>query len=180
MIPGCLTAVAPSKTFNLAAMKAAAVIAPDAGLAERFRRVLAVNHGDNLNMLGMYAYLAAYEAGDDYLDQLLSYLSAQVAHLQRRLEAEMPQIRLIVPQGTYLMWLDCRAMGMEPKALSDFFTWKAGVAMNAGDWFGQEGAGFMRMNLACPRQTLDRALDRIAEALAKEKSLDFREGTCKS
>ena len=67
-------------------MKAAAVIAPDAGLAERFRRVLAVNHGDNLNMLGMYAYLAAYEAGDDYLDQLLSYLSAQVAHLQRRLE----------------------------------------------------------------------------------------------
>ena len=52
--------------------------------------------------------------------------------------------------------------------------------MNAGDWFGQEGAGFMRMNLACPRQTLDRALDRIAEALAKEKSLDFREGTCKS
>ena len=180
VIPGCLTAVAPSKTFNLAAMKAAAVIAPDAGLAERFRRVLAVNHGDNLNMLGMYAYLAAYEAGDDYLDQLLSYLSAQVAHLQRRLEAEMPQIRLIVPQGTYLMWLDCRAMGMEPKALSDFFTWKAGVAMNAGDWFGQEGAGFMRMNLACPRQTLDRALDRIAEALAKEKSLDFREGTCKS
>lgn len=118
-------------------------------------------------MLGLHAYIAAYEEGDEYLDQLLVYLAGNVAHLQQRLAAELPKIRLIAPQGTYLMWLDCRAMEMEPRELADFFTWKAGVAMNTGDWFGPEGSGFMRMNLACPRATLDRALDRMVKAFAE-------------
>ena len=167
VIPECLVAIAPSKTFNLASMKAAAVIAPDRKLGDRFQQVLALSHGDNMNMLGLYAYIAAYEEGDEYLDQLLVYLAGNVAHLQQRLAAELPQIQLIAPQGTSLMWLDCRAMKMEPRELADFFTWKAGVAMNTGDWFGPEGRGFMRMNLACPRATLDRALDRMVQAFAE-------------
>lgn len=164
VVERCLVAVAPSKTFNLASMKTAAVIAPAPDLAEQFRRVLAVNHADNLNMLGLYAYIAAYEEGDEYLDQLLTYLTGNVTCLQARLKAEMPKIKLTVPQGTYLMWLDCRELGMDQKQLTEFFTWKAGVVMNAGDWFGPEGTGFVRMNLACPHATLNRALDQIAAA----------------
>ena len=167
ILTDCLVAVAPSITFNLASMKAAAVISPNPDLAKRFQQVLSLSHGDNMNMLGLYAYIAAYEKGDEYLEQLLTYLAGNVAHLQKRLAEQLPQIRLIAPQGTYLMWLDCRAMGMAQNELADFFTWKAGVAMNTGEWFGPEGTGFMRMNLACPRKTLDLALDRIAGAFAK-------------
>ena len=160
----CLTAIAPSKTFNLAAMKAAAVLSSNPDLAEPFQKALALNHADNLNMLGVYAYIAAYQHGDEYLDQLLQHLGGNVDCLRKRLAAEMPRIRLIEPEGTYLMWLDCRDLGMDQAKLHAFFTWEAGVALNDGDWFGPEGEGFVRMNLACTRGTLNRALDQIAAA----------------
>lgn len=160
----CMVAIAPSKTFNLAAMKCAAVIAPEPDKAERFKKVLALNHADNMNMLGMYAYIAAYEAGDEYLEQLLRYLKGNVDYLRDFLKKNMPKIRLTEPEGTYLMWLDCRALGMDQEALGRFFAEKAGVAMNGGDWFGAEGTGFVRMNLACPRATLKKALDQMLTA----------------
>ena len=165
----CLVAVAPSKTFNLAGMKAASVISPDPALAARFKEVLAVNHGGSMNLLGMYAYIAAYTHGDEYLTQLLAYLAGNIRYLADFLGENTPDIRLVQPEGTYLMWLDCRAMGMEQEALTHFFTWQAGVAMNAGDWFGPEGTGFVRMNLACPRQTLAAALQAIAKAYAARR-----------
>ena len=132
----CLVAVAPSKTFNLAGMKAASVISPDPALAARFKEALAVNHGGSMNLLGMYAYIAAYTHGDEYLTQLLAYLAGNIRYLADFLRENTPDIRLVQPEGTYLMWLDCRAMGMDQEALTHFFTWQAGVAMNAGTGSG--------------------------------------------
>ncbi len=160
----CLVAVAPSKTFNLASMKCAAVITQDPELAEKFKSVLALSHADNLNMLGMYAYIAAYEQGDEYIDQLLVHLEGNIRYLTAYLKEHLPQIHLIQPEGTYLMWLDCRELGKTQQELTQFFTWDAGVAMNEGNWFGPEGEGFVRMNLACPRPTLEEALRRIRKA----------------
>ncbi len=160
----CMVAVAPSKTFNLASMKCASVITQDKELAEKFKKVLALSHADNLNMLGMYAYIAAYEQGDEYIDQLLVHLQGNIAYLAAYLKEHLPKIHLIQPEGTYLMWLDCRELGKTQQELTQFFTWDAGVAMNEGNWFGPEGEGFVRMNLACPRPTLEEALRRIRKA----------------
>lgn len=164
LIPECIMAVAPSKSFNLASMKAAAVITKNDDLARRFRQVLAVNHNGDLSLMGIYALIAAYNNCDDYIDQLRAHLWENVAYLRSRLQQEMPRIRLNEPEGTYLMWLDCRAMGMTQQELNHFFTWQAEVAVNSGDWFGPEGAGFVRMNLACPHATLEEALNRISRA----------------
>ena len=103
------------------------------------------------SMLGLEAYMAAYEFGAPYLEALLPYLQDNIAFLDGYLRAHMPKIHLIAPEGTYLMWLDCRELGLDNEALDHFFTWEAAVALDKGFWFGDEGSGFMRMNIARPR-----------------------------
>lgn len=116
------------------------------------------------SMLGLEAYMAAYEFGAPYLEALLPYLQDNIAFLDGYLRAHMPKIHLIAPEGTYLMWLDCRGLGLDNESLDHFFTWEAAVALDKGFWFGDEGSGFMRMNIACPRARLEQALQAIEQA----------------
>ena len=159
-----ITAVSTSKTFNTAGLRTAAMITHSDAIREVMEPVLANNRVMSISTFGLDAYVAAYNGGEEYVEQLLTYLAGNIAYLDSTLKADMPKIRLIQPGGTYLMWLDCRELGMDDAALDDFFTNKAAVGLDKGFWFGPEGSGFMRMNVACPRATLEEAMRRLREA----------------
>ena len=156
-----ITAISPSKTFNLAGVKAAALIILNPKLKQGMADAFKLSRGGSSNTIGLDAYAAAYGECEDYADQLVEYLAGNVTYLDRYLKEHMPKIKLVQPEGTYLMWLDCRALGMEEAALDEFVVDKALVGLDKGHWFGPEGSGFMRMNVACPRSTLTEALTRL-------------------
>lgn len=159
-----ITAVAPSKTFNTAGLRTAAMITFNSELCNRMNTTLQNNRAASISTFGLDAYIAAYTSGDEYLEQLLTYLTGNIRYLDETLKAFTPRIKLIPPEGTYLMWLDCRELGLDDSSLDDFFTNQAAVGLDKGFWFGAEGSGFMRMNVACPRATLEEAMRRIQRA----------------
>lgn len=156
-----ITAIAPSKTFNLAGMRTASLIISNPQLREIMSKKFNDNRSALIPTFGLDAYIAAYESGDEYVEQLVPYIEANAAFLDQYLKEHMPKIKLLPPQGTYLMWLDCRELEMNDEDLDNFFIYNAAVALDKGHWFGKEGSGFMRMNIACPRATLVEALKRI-------------------
>lgn len=156
-----ITAVAPSKTFNLAGLRTAALIVSDPELRKTLSHTFDQNRSACVNTFGLDAFIAAYTQGEEYLDQLLDYLWGNVQYLDQYLKEHMPKIRLIAPEGTYLMWLDCRELGLDDEALDRFFIYDAAVAVDRGHWFGAGGSGFMRLNIACPRATVTQALTQL-------------------
>lgn len=162
-----ITAIAPSKTFNTAGLRAAAMITFDRELGIRMNTTLQNNRAASISTFGLDAYIAAYSSGEEYLEQLLAYLTGNIRCLDETLKTVAPKIKLIQPEGTYLMWLDCRELGLDDAALDDFFTNQAAVGLDKGFWFGKEGSGFMRMNIACPRATVEEAMTRIQKAYAR-------------
>lgn len=155
--------MAPSKTFNLAGLKASSIIIPN----ERLRRdFLSARTGiPGPNLFGLTALEAAYRFGDEWLEQLLPYLEGNLNFAIEYFEKNIPKIKVIKPHGTYLVWLDCRELGMDSMALRSFMREKARVAFDDGFVFGAGGEGFQRMNIACPRAILEEALSRIAAAV---------------
>jgi len=160
-----VTFVAPSKTFNVPGLSAALVITPNARLRAQYNTELenaALLHG---NIFGNVGLEAAYAHGDAWLDQLLVYLQGNFDFLSAFLLENIPHIKLIAPEGTYLAWLDCRALGLSDTALHDLFLKRAKIALNDGKMFGAGGEGFVRLNLGCPRSILASALEQLARAL---------------
>ena len=162
-----VTCTAPSKTFNLAGLQAANMLIENESLRERVKKeCLSVGYGAH-NAMAAFASLAAYKYGGQWLDVLISYLSDNVKLLSDALETTGGKISLIRPEGTYLMWLDCRELHMTDEELDDFFLKSAGLYLNSGYIFGRGGSGFMRMNIACPKSTLETALSRLTHAVSK-------------
>ena len=162
-----VTAVAPSKTFNIPGLGLSALIVPDParrtainGMLDRF----GVNIGNPFSIL---AFEVAYREGSAWLESLLQYLRANRDAAAEFLAKRLPQISLCEPQGTYLLWLDCRELGMADEELKRFFVHKARVGLSPGPLFGTGGAGFMRMNIGTPQQVLITALERIHHALKR-------------
>ncbi|GAB4534008.1 MAG: PatB family C-S lyase [Anaerolineales bacterium] len=158
-----ITLVAPSKTFNIAGLQAAAAIIPDKALRERF---LAARRGlvEWVNVMGQTAAIAAYEQGEAWLEAVLAYLKANRDHLIDYAQKSLPGIRVNAPEGTHLAWLDCRESGIAGPP-HEFFLRQARVAINDGRWFGTGGEGFVRLNFATSRTTLEAALERMQAAL---------------
>ncbi len=119
------------------------------------------------NLFGTVASVAAYTNGAGWLDQLLGYLAGNVSFVQDYLEHNIPEVRLVQPQATYLLWLDFNDLKMEPDRLQEFLIKKAGVGFNDGRTFGTGGEGFHRMNVACPKKLVGEALGKIKFALDK-------------
>jgi cystathionine beta-lyase len=117
--------------------------------------------------MGLVACKAAYEGGEDWLEELKAYLCGNLNLMKDFLKRELPQISLIEPEGTYLVWLDCRGLGLSPKELDDFIVHKAGLWLDDGAMFGPCGAGFQRVNIACPRSVLIQALERLRSAVTE-------------
>ncbi len=160
-----VTAVAPSKTFNIAGMATSALIISDDGLRQRFSKTIENLHVGLGNLFGNIAAQAAYTYGDKWLDELLNYLSGNLDVAEAFFKTQMPQIKMFRPQGTYLVWLDCRGLNMNDNDLRDFMIHKAGLGLNEGCSFGPGGEGFMRMNVACPQATLREALEKLKKAV---------------
>ena len=160
-----IVCTAPSKTFNLAGLQTSNLIIPNAKYRRAFQASLNLTGIHHPNVFGITALEAAYRYGGDWLEQLMDYLKGNVDFLMSFLNKELPQIKGIQPEGTYLVWLDFRALGMEPKALHKFLVHVAGVGLNAGYLFGPGGEGFERLNLGCPRSVLEEGLQRIKTAV---------------
>lgn len=160
-----ITAVAPSKTFNIPGLGLSSLIVPDPAHRDALNKVFATLHSGNTNPFSITAFEAAYRGGEAWLDSLLIYLRDNRDFVSDYLATHLSTIRLIPPEGTYLLWLDCRELKMSDAQLRKFFVQQAKVGMSPGTVFGQGGSGFMRLNIAAPRHVIADALERIANAL---------------
>ncbi|XID93280.1 MalY/PatB family protein [Paenibacillaceae bacterium WGS1546] len=158
------TCIAPSKTFNLAGLQSAAVVIPNESIRRKYNTMLKTLSIHMENYFGLAATEAAYTHGDEWLDQLLVYLEGNLDALLAFVEERLPQVNAIKPEGTYLVWLDCTAISDKPEELKKLMFEQAGVAFSEGSVFGRQGAGFLRVNLACPRSLLLEGLERFARA----------------
>lgn len=157
--------VSATKTFNLAGLRTSTMIVPDDSLRARVQDTMKRMGADTPNIFGSVAQTAAYRCAAPWLDALIEYLDGNRQLAEAFFKAHAPQIVPARMEGTYLMWLDCRKLGMEQQALERFFIDRAGVGLSSGIHFGPEGAGFMRINLAAPVSRVREALARIGEAV---------------
>jgi cystathionine beta-lyase len=160
----CILCMSPSKTFNLAGLEISSIIIPNKKLRNDFSNMRSgILPGPNL--FGYVALEAAYRFGDEWLKQVLDYLQGNLDFMLAYFADRIPKIKVIQPQGTYLIWLDCRQLDMDNLSLKSFLREKARVGLNDGFLFGEAGSGFQRINIACPRSILEEALRRIETAV---------------
>ena len=159
-----ITCLSPGKTFNLAGLGASAIIVPDKKLRDDFNQAKA-GMVPGLNIFSLAAMEAAFKYGDEWLEQLLAYLQKNLDFTLDFFRQRIPRIAAIKPEGTYLLWLDCRALGLDDSALRTFMREQARLGLDDGFLFGHGGSGFQRMNIACPRSLLEEALQRLEKAV---------------
>jgi cystathionine beta-lyase len=160
-----VTFMAPSKTFNLAGLASSFLVISNPSLRNSYSEMLERVHIGMGNTFGITALEAAYQDGDDWLNQLLDYLAGNLEYLINFLQTHLPLITPVIPEATYLVWLDFRKTGMNQQEIKKFLVQKAGLALNSGDTFGIGGEGFMRMNIACPRSVLELGLHQLYKAM---------------
>ena len=163
-----ITFQAPSKTFNIAGIVSSYAIVPNQEIRTRFYHWLTANEMDDLTLFAPIATIAAYEQGEPWRKAMLAYVEDNVRFVEDYCRDHIPGIRPWRPQASFLVWLDCRQLGLSHEALLDLFIDKAHLALNDGEMFGKrEGHGFMRLNVATPRAILKQALDQLAAAVAQ-------------
>lgn len=160
-----VTCVAPSKTFNLAGLSTSSVVISNPVLRKYFKSKIDHLHIGNGNIFGTVSSVAAYSEGREWLSKLLEYIEGNVTCVMDYCREFIPEIIPSRPEATYLIWLDCRRLGMTGKELNEFFVSKAGVGLNEGSGFGPGGEGFMRMNLGTTRNRIMKAMEQIRKAV---------------
>lgn len=156
---------APSKTFNIAGLQVSNIIISDEKLRESFNNTIVNKNGLMLaNVFAIVALIAAYNEGEEWLDQVLKYIEANFKFLKNLVNEKLPRVDFIDPEGTYLAWLDFRNLGMNAGEFCDFMLKKAKVALDDGSNFGPGGEGFERINVACPKSILEECMIRIINA----------------
>ena len=159
-----VTCTSPSKTFNLAALQISNIFIENRELRQAFRAEIAATGYDEPNMLGLFAAKAAYDKGEPWLSELCAYLEENLARTKDFLAEEMPRVKLIEPEGTYLIWLDFTGYGLSDEEVNRIIVDEAKLWLDAGNIFGADGEGFQRINIACPWATLEKGLARLAGA----------------
>ncbi|WP_297792647.1 PatB family C-S lyase [uncultured Marinobacter sp.] len=162
-----VTAVAPSKTFNMPGLGLSALVISDAARRQAMKTVFDSLHMGQCNPFSIAGFEAGYRHGGPWLDELMAYLQQNRDYVADYLKQRLPEITVSIPEGTYLLWLDCRELTLGDKDLKQFFVRDAGIGMNPGLTFGDCGSGFMRMNIGCPRATLEQALEKIEAAVVR-------------
>jgi len=163
-----IVCTAPSKTFNIPGLKTSNVFIVNPALREQMKKQMGKQGLVGVNPLGLAALQTAYNQGEEWLDMTMAYIEENCLFLERFLAEKVPQIKLIWPEGTYLAWLDCRQLAAPGgETLHQLLMTQARVYLNDGKDFGEDGAGFMRLNLACSRLLLEMALNRIAQLVEK-------------
>lgn len=164
-----ITCTAPSKTFNLAGLQNSNIFIPNRQLRHAYKKELSACGCGGTNCMGMAACQAAYEAGADWLEQLKQYLAGNLAYIRQFLREKLPDIALIEPEGTYLVWLDLRKLGLTEQQQRQLIVQDAKLWLDTGTLFGQGGEGFERINIACPRTTIEQAMQRLEHAVHKTR-----------
>ena len=157
--------LAPAKTFNLAGMVDGMVIIASDDYRQQYDYFADRYQINRTNVFISVATEVAYSEAGPWLDELLAYLQQNITFIQDFLDQHIPQVKLVEPEGTYLVWLDFSGLGLDAKELAQFLAQQAQLALNSGFWFGREGAGFMRMNIASPRAVLEEAMMRLQTAV---------------
>ncbi len=160
-----VTCTSPAKTFNLAGFQISNIIIPNAKLREAFSRETAAAGYSQLGTLGITACEAAYRYGEEWYEAMMAYLEENLKFMQEYLEKYLPMLHIIQPEGTYLIWVDFRELGLTEQQLEDLIVNRANLWLDSGAIFGPAGEGFERFNIACPRKTLQQALDQLRTAL---------------
>lgn len=164
-----ITCTAPSKTFNLAGLQNSNIFIPNRQLRHAYKKELSACGCGGTNCMGMAVCQAAYEAGADWLEQLKQYLAGNLAYIRQFLREKLPDIALIEPEGTYLVWLDLRKLGLTEQQQRQLIVQDAKLWLDTGTLFGQGGEGFERINIACPRTTIEQAMQRLEHAVHKTR-----------
>lgn len=160
-----ITFMAPSKTFNIAGIVSSYAIVPDPVLRDKFFHFLEAGELNSAHLFAYTATIAAYTHGDAWRQQMIAYIRQNVDFVNHFLQQHIPQIKAYIPQASFLIWLDCRELGLDQKTLVAFFTEKAHLALNDGGTFGTAGEGYMRLNIGCPRSILEKALLQLKAAI---------------
>jgi cystathionine beta-lyase len=158
---------APTKTFNLAGLQISNIFIPNGKVRLRIRQEITRFGYSQVNVMGIVACKAAYAQGEEWLEDLKSYLTENLAFLRGFIRTRIPAIRLVEPEGTYLIWLDCRELGKSDRALDELIVSRARLWLDGGTMFGQGGSGFQRINIACPKALLKQALEQLEAAVAE-------------
>jgi len=167
MVEETILCTAPSKSFNLAGLQTSNIIIPGQALREAWQaEMLRINY-HHPNSLGLRACQAAYEGGAQWLDECIEYMHGNLCYMRRFLAENIPQIKLVEPEGTYFAWLDCSGLGLAPEALDDMMLHKARLWLDGGSMFGKCSGQFQRVVLACSRKVIVEALNRLKEAVAQ-------------
>jgi len=162
-----ITTIAPNKTFNIPGLGLSALVIPDGAQRNAMKQTFESLHVGNTNPFSIAAFEAAYRGGDDWLDALMIYLEDTRDVVHSYLLENIPQIKMTKPEATYLLWLDCRELGMTDAQLRDFFIKDCKVGMNPGRVFGEGGAGFMRLNIGTRKSAIEQILLSINKAINK-------------
>ncbi len=162
---------APSKTFNIAGLAASWMMVPNPALRDDFYHWMEVNEFSTPSFPAFTGAEAAYRHGEEWLSQCLAYIEANIVAVEEWMAANLPEIKPIRPQSSFLIWLDCRALELDQPALVDLFVNSAHLALNDGTMFGSQGAGFMRLNVGLPRKELIKALEQLKKALVPAETV---------
>ncbi len=160
-----ITMIAPSKTFNLAGLSTSSVIISNPELRKTFKDVLEKFHLGQGNIFGAVASQAAYSHGGEWLEQLMDYLKGNVIFIDEFLKKNIPSVKMIIPEATYMVWLDFRELNLSAQDLKELILKKAKLGLVEGTMFGPGGEGFQRMNIACPRSFIEEAMQRLNQAV---------------
>lgn len=155
----------PSKTFNLAGLSLSNIFIPNEELRKRFRKCVDAAGVSELNIMGQVACEAAYRQGEEWYQAMMRYVADNIAFIRQYVEENLPGVRMVEHEGTYLVWLDFRELGLSEAALEHKIVHEAKLWLDGGGMFGAGGAGFQRVNAACPRSLLETALEKIRAAL---------------
>lgn len=160
-----VTCTSPGKTFNLAGLQISNIFISNPVLKKKFRHRIAAAGYSQLNTMGLTACEAAYRYGSVWYDELMEYLKGNIAFLRNYLKEQLPEINMIEPEGTYLVWLDFRKLNLTETEREELLLYKAGLWLDSGAIFGSAGEGFERVNIACPRQILETAMEKLKKAI---------------
>ena len=160
-----LTFGAPSKTFNIAGIKSSWCVVKNPELREPFFNWLDANELDSPNFVSMIATEAAYRHGGEWLDQCLDYIEGNIDYVKDFCDTHIPGIKVVKPHASFLVWLDCRGLGICHESTIDLFVKKAGLALNDGSMFGEAGKCHLRLNVASPRSVIEEAMRRLKDAV---------------
>ena len=169
LVDNLIVSTSPSKSFNTAGLQISNIVVPGDDLRARFQTEIGKVGYNNCNYMGLIATQAAYEGGEAWLEACKAYIWENTCYVRDFIQAHIPGIRVIEPQGTYLLWLDCTGLGLDAQGLEDLLLRKAHIWPDIGTKFGEQTGLFIRMALACPRSVLEEAMHRLQKVVSEIK-----------